>query len=190
MECRIPMCKLIDTKKLVSEWLCKRSAKKVQLQSLIGSLQFVAKCVKPGRVFIGRMLHVLRKLKRKNHKFSLTAEIKKDLLWWKNFLEKCNDITMIPEILWSKPDLVLSTDACLVGCGGICKNEYFQAAYPPFIKEMNLSINALEMLTVTVSIKLWADRLSKKRIIIYCDNQVTVQAINTGRAKDKFLLKN
>ena len=57
------------------------------------------------------------------------------------------------EHMWSRPDDILATDACLEGCGGLCENVYFHTRYPDFIKCMNLCIHALEMLTVTVAIR-------------------------------------
>lgn len=190
MECRISSQRLLEIKELLNKWLGKKSATKVQLQSLIGSLQFIGKCVAPGRVFIGRMLETLRKLKCQYHKFKLKCEFKKDLLWWQRFLCKYNGISIIPEQLWCKPDKVLSTDACLEGCGGVCENEYFHVMYPEEIKRQKLSINALEMLTVTVALKLWSKNLHGKRLLIYCDNLMCVNAINTGKVKDSFLLLN
>ena len=190
MECRITDARLAEIKQLILSWLGKKFATKVELQSLIGSLQFVAKCVRPGRVFIGRMLHVLGKLKNQHHKFDLKSEFRKDLCWWKQFLDVYNGVSLIPDVMWSKPDKIFATDACLQGCGGFCENEYFHAIYPTFIKSKKLCINSLEMLTVTVALKLWAHKLSGKKALIYCDNEVTVQAINSGKVKDSFLLKN
>ncbi|VDI43591.1 Hypothetical predicted protein [Mytilus galloprovincialis] len=43
------------------------------------------------------------------------------------------------------------------------------------------------MLTVVVCLKLWGTKLRGKRIIIKCDNQVTVTVINTGRSRNQFL---
>ena len=190
MECRISTERLLQTQNMITDWLTKKSATKVQLQSLIGSLHFVTKCVRPGRIFISRLLEVLRKLKKQHHRFKINSEFRKDLLWWQNFLYKYNGVSMIPDLLWCKPDTVLSTDSCLAGCGGVCGDEYFHAAYPEHIKKQNLCINALEMLTVTVALKVWSKKLTGKRVLIYCDNLVTVNAINTGKVKDCFLLQN
>lgn len=190
MECRVPSLRLSETKTLIATWLSKKYASKVQLQSLIGCLQFVGKCVRNARIFIGRMLATLGKLKRQKDKFKINNEFRKDLLWWDRFLEHYNGVSIIPDIYWSRPDKVLATDSCLTGCGGICGNEYFHATFPEFIKLQNMCINELEMLTVTVAIKLWAHKLAGKRLLINCDNEVTVTAINSGKVKDKILLDN
>ena len=52
--------RLQELHKLLQCWLSKTSASKKQTQSLIGVLQFMAICIKPGRVFMARLLNFLR----------------------------------------------------------------------------------------------------------------------------------
>ena len=52
----IPEEKLKEISLLVKIWLEKKSATRHQMESIIGKLKFVAQCVRPGRVFISRML--------------------------------------------------------------------------------------------------------------------------------------
>ena len=56
----IPPEKLTDIICLVKEWKGKKFCTKRQLQSLLGSLIYVHKCVKPARCFLNRMLETLR----------------------------------------------------------------------------------------------------------------------------------
>ncbi len=48
---------------LLKKWELKSSATKKEVQQLIGKLNFVAKCVRPGRIIISRMLEFLRGFK-------------------------------------------------------------------------------------------------------------------------------
>ena len=50
------------------------------------------------------------------------------------------------------------------------------------------NIACLELLTVGAAVKLWVKHLHNKRVVIYCDNEASVHAINHGRVKDKYLL--
>jgi hypothetical protein len=43
------------------------------------------------------------------------------------------------------------------------------------------------MLTVVVTLKAWGSNFSGKKIVINCDNLVTVRVINTGASRNKFL---
>ncbi|CAG2231697.1 unnamed protein product [Mytilus edulis] len=49
----------------------------------------------------------------------------------------------------------------------------------------NLHINALELLSVIVCLKLWGQR--GRKICIQCDNMVSVQVINQGKSRSRFL---
>ncbi|CAG2233744.1 unnamed protein product [Mytilus edulis] len=68
-----------------------------------------------------------------------------------------------------------------------CSKNIFHVEFPDAIVNEQLHINALEMLTVVVCLKLWGTKLRGKRIIIKCDNQVTVTVINTGKSRNQFL---
>ena len=56
----IPPEKLHQVTDMVNEWLAKETCTKRQLQSLLGLLLYVHKCVKPARAFLNRMLALLR----------------------------------------------------------------------------------------------------------------------------------
>lgn len=150
---------------------------------------FVAKCVQPGRVFISRLLEQLRKLGASHHRFRLSREFRKDLIWWQTFIKQFNGVSIILEELWACPDGLLSTDACPTGCGAICGREYLHSPFPTSILCQNLHINALELLGVVLTIRIWGPTLKGKRAQIYCDNVAAVAVINSGRSKDSFMLK-
>ena len=52
----VPDDKLGEIVPLIKEWQGKTRSTKVQLQSLIGKLQFVTKCVRQSRIFLNRLL--------------------------------------------------------------------------------------------------------------------------------------
>ncbi len=49
-----------ELRELLKTWESKVWATKKDVQKLVGKLNFVAKCVRPGRIFISRMLEFLR----------------------------------------------------------------------------------------------------------------------------------
>ena len=69
----IPPEKLADISRAVHQWLTKDVASKRQLQSILGLLLYVHKCVKPARVFLNRMLELLRSAQERQ-KILLTPE--------------------------------------------------------------------------------------------------------------------
>lgn len=89
---------------------------------------------------------------------------------------------------WSRADQIFSIDYCLTGCGGWMNGRYFHCSFPDFLLSENLHMNLCEMLTVVVALKASGSNFSGKKIVIHCDNLVTVRVINTGASRNKFLV--
>jgi hypothetical protein len=52
--------RVVEISLLVQSWLRKKKASLKELQSLLGKLHFISSCVRPGRVFVNRLLSWLR----------------------------------------------------------------------------------------------------------------------------------
>ena len=66
----------------LDQWKCfKKVATKKEIQPLVGKLQFIAKCCKPGRCFLSRMFAALKRLRRPCYKIHLNSEFRKDIEW-------------------------------------------------------------------------------------------------------------
>ena len=72
--------RLAEIASLLEHWKTRKKCKKRELQSLIGKLQFVAKCVPPGRLFICRLLDMLRKYKSGHHYVTLNREFHRHIM--------------------------------------------------------------------------------------------------------------
>jgi hypothetical protein len=178
--------RLIEIKELTKSWLGREFATVKEVQSIIGKLNFVAKCVKPARLFICRMLNFLRSMPKKG-KTRISADFTDDIKWWLRYLPRFNGISLISYETWSQPDQLIASDACLVGCGATCGKEFFHSEFPSFIVAECLHINALELLSLVVAIRLWAGNLKGKMLTVLCDNEATVWVINTGKTRDTFM---
>lgn len=141
----------------------KRATPKSSLQSLVGKLVFVSKCVRQSRVFIARILN-------------LNSEFRKGIQWWCRFLRVYNGVSMITANNCSSRGEVFTTDACLTGCGGLCARSYIHAEFLEFISIQNLDINSLERLTIVVALTLWGHLWRGLRLTVRCDNEVAVTA--------------
>ena len=49
------------------------------------------------------------------------------------------------------------------------------------------TIAHLEMLNLVVSLRLWVSRWGGKKLQVFCDNQNTCVALQTGRSRDRFM---
>ncbi|VDI21536.1 Hypothetical predicted protein [Mytilus galloprovincialis] len=153
MTLEVTPARLTEILALVNAWLFKSKVFRKEVQSLIGKLNFIASCVKPGRIFISRILNFLREFVSDDQCLELSEEFKKDIFWRSEFLLIFNGISILSLEEWTEPDQFFSCDACLSGCGGISSSQYFHCAFPSFIIKQNLHINSLELLTVIVCFK-------------------------------------
>ena len=99
-------------------WSNKRSCKKNQLQSLLGSLLYITKCVRHARYFLNHMLQVLRD-HADSSRVLLDTKFHKDLNWFSTFLTSFNGVTMY-DIRPISGHIYL--DVCLTGLGGSFQN--------------------------------------------------------------------
>ena len=179
--------RLTEIEALLQQWLTRRTTTKSVLQSLVGKLVFVSKCVRQSRVFISRILRLLRTVQFNHHHVNLTGDFRKDILWWCKFLREYNRVSMISTAAWSSPGELFTTDACLSGGGGICNDQYFHVDFPDVISAQSLDINCLELLTIVVALQLWGHRWTGLRLTVRCDNAVAVMVLNSGRCRNSFL---
>ena len=89
----IPPEMLEQVNNTVHQWLSKHVVTKRQLQSLLGLLLYVHKCVKPARFFLNRMLDLLRS-SHETTKVTLTEDFRRDLRWFANFLPFYNGVSL------------------------------------------------------------------------------------------------
>ena len=184
MTMSVPPSRLAEITSLLASWRIRKSCTKTALQSLVGKLMFVAKCVRQSQIFVSRILDVLRSIQSPTHHVRLTAEFRKDIRWWQLFLPLYNGVSVIPTSPWSAPVEVFATDACLSGCGGLSSTEYFHSPFPSFVSSVCSAIHHPELLTVMVAVRLWGQRWHGRRIQLFCDNDAVVSVINTGRTRD------
>ena len=152
-----------------------------QLQSLLGSLLYIHKCVKPARYFLNRMLETLRNISNPA-RVHLSDDFKRDLAWFDKFLPQYNGVSMY---VYRRTDAVLELDTCLTGLGGRLDNLVYHL---PIVRGFaNLDIVHLEMVNIVMALCLFARFWSGTRVLVKCDNDAVVKVLNAGKARDPFL---
>ena len=117
----IPYSKLMQIKEELALFSTRRRAIKRQLQSLIGLLNWAASVVFGGRVFLHRLMDVLRTLNGKKDRVRLSAEILKDIHWWITYINNFNGKSVV---LDNKPITCVYTDACNTGGGAVFGSDW------------------------------------------------------------------
>ena len=155
------------------------------LQSLLGSLMFIHKCVRPSRFFVNRLLEALRNVSTNTVKVS--QDMKRDIMWFINFLPKFYGVTTY------KHDNIpythtLEIDACLRGLGGVWNNNVFACQLTDqLVRDSNLNITHYEMLNIIVVLNVWGVHWKNKKVQIKTDNMAVVDICRSGYARDKVL---
>ena len=106
--------------------------------------------------------------------------MREDIHWWLKFAHEFNGVALIPDTDWSSPDHWVSSDSCLTGGGGFSEGKFFHWQYSKKLLVKALDINQLECLNVVMCLKLWGNKLARKKVDLLCDNTATVEAINSG----------
>ena len=112
-------------------------------------------------------------------KTSLTNEAKKELEWW----IKNAGIDVFP-LLNEKAVVHMETDASLKGWGAVCENEKTGGRWKK--TEMEMHINALELLAIEFALLSFSNIVKNKHVKILCDNTCAVTYIrNMGGSKSE-----
>ena len=127
MEARLPEDKLVRISQLLHSFSARRSARLVDLQSLIGTLQFACKVVVPGRTFLQRMINLNRGVPSRFHHIRLNKQFQRDITMWKVFLTQWNGRAFFLEsFVTSSSDLELYADAASsIRFGGYFNGKWF-----------------------------------------------------------------
>ena len=182
----IPVDKLEKAVNLIDSILTKKSGKVTlsQLQKVCGFLNFLGRCVIPGRAFTRRLYAYTANDKLKPyHHIRVNGEMRADLHMWLTFLRHpsvfCRPFLDFSHILVADEIDMFSDASGKIGMGALCGSEWmFQIWNPSFIAKYKPSIEYLELFGVTAAVLTWIHQFKNKRIILFCDNQSVVDMIN------------
>ena len=163
----------------------------LQFQKLTGILNFLCKCIVPGRAFLRRLyLSNIEHLKQHHH-VRVTKENKLDLQTWRFFLSQPSAFyrNFIQPDLHTAEVLDMYSDASRnfrLGFGAYCGSEWSYGQWDEsFCKEKQPSIEYLELFAVLVGVLNWLKLFKNMKIILFCDNEAVVNMINNSSSKCK-----
>ena len=178
----VPVKKLQVIKDMCNQWGTKAICTRKELQSVLGSLLYVAKCVKYARFFLNRMLALL--LGNTGSKIiKITKEFKQDLNWFQRFLLVYNAVSFFNYT----PSKSVHLDACPSGLGAFFDNQVYAMTLPSSWQDVNIVYT--EMVNILVALKVWHIQWSGHKVLVKCDNQAVVSVLTTGKSRDSTLAK-
>ncbi|MPC72188.1 hypothetical protein E2C01_066485 [Portunus trituberculatus] len=101
----------------------------------------------------------------------ITDEIRKDLTWWITELE-----TQDRKIFRKAPEIEMFTDASNLGWAGCLSGHVTNGRWGP--EEIDLHINARELLAILFTLKAFTHLLSSLYIKVMCDNTTAINYVN------------
>ena len=187
MSMRLPSDKLQGFRRELQGFLLRKRASKRQLQMIAGKLSWAAGVVRGGRVFLRRIFDQISFLKHASHKAVISPEMRKDLLWWFQFLETFNGRSTV---LNKQPLFSVFTDACDDAAGGSFGLDWFYFNWNQDLPEASfLHINEKEILAVVLAAQRWAKLWVNRRIVLQSDNMTVVSSLNRGTCKNKLVMQ-
>ena len=183
---RIPGEKMSEILELLQFWTNKTHCSVRELQSLAGPLNFASRCVKSGRIYLSRILNFLRTMNNVGT-YRIPRDTQLDILWWKEFFPLYNGVSLMMNSEWTEADQLIASDSCLTGGGAYTNNQFVHFQFPEIVLKKCKHINQLECVTLVVAIAKWAPLFRCSKLLVNCDNQVTVQCINSGFSRNKVL---
>ena len=190
----IPVEKVTKAKNMINYVLNKKSKKItiLELQRICGFLNFIGKCIIPGRAFTRRLYSILgknHKLKSYHH-IHITREMRSDLQTWHEFVQHQTIFARPFMDFWGLRDaeeLDLYTDASKnssLGFGGWCSGSYFYSPWDrAFIEKCDPSIEFLELFALVAGALAWTHRFRNSRIILFTDNDSVKNMVNNTSSK-------
>lgn len=182
---RLPKDKLDALLLLLVSWLKVKKCTKKELLSLIGSLSFACKVVKPGRIFLRRLIDLSVTVKSLHHHIDVDKESRKDIIWWHRFVKEWNGISLLHGPSVSSDELKLFTDASSLGIGGYFGGKWFSVP----LKKSHENIAFLELLAIVAAILTWSEFFENKEILLYTDNKAIVDIWCSGSCKHRDIMK-
>ena len=155
----IPQDKLIKA----SNWVCyflnkkKKKATVLEFQKLCGILNFLCRCIVPGRTFL-RRLYLTNDNLKPHHHVKISEENRLDLMVWKEFLAQQDSFyrPFMDTVALNAEQIDMYSDASgnfELGFGALCGPEWSYGQWnKSFCEKYKPSIEYLELFGVTVAV--------------------------------------
>ena len=183
MEASLDAGKLHDLRELLKVWEKKTAATIEELQSLTGTLNWVTRVIRPGRSYIRRIITFhTEKSRISAGPHTLSADVKADIEWWRNFAPQWNGVSMLYQVEWMNDahKIELTTDACEAGYGAMWNNawiagtwneEQIQLSRNYARGKMTRSMPFLELLALVLAAATWGKYWKTRKVIFWTDCQ-------------------
>lgn len=186
---------------ILSDWMKKSQASIRELQSLIGVLNFCCRVIRPGRVFLRRLInwcvHLSHKYKRfpETKPHPISDSVKRDINWWLTYVNSFNGkVSIYPTVWCTDADKCIATDAGKNGYGAVFGNQWFHGVWTAEEEAQAKrsdrdSMPFKELHTLVRAAATWGAKWSGMNIVFHLDCQPMVFAVEKGGSRDPEIMQ-
>ena len=171
MEVPIQIEKVQKLLSQIHKTLEQKSIKLQDLQSLIGSLNFMCRAIAPGRAFLRRLINATCGVTKPFYHVHINSGMQHDLHTWLDFFQTFNGVSCFNDRFWcSNADVSLYTDSTAGfgnGFGAYFQGSWCQGWWPDewFTSGITKDITVLELFPILVCVHIWGHQLAHKKIL-------------------------
>ncbi|CAG9132569.1 unnamed protein product [Plutella xylostella] len=177
----LPREKLFKLQGCLEKFLVAPAWSPLDLQKLVGWLNFASFIVPYGRINFRSLLTLMQRAVREGISVAPTAQAVVDLQWWMNHFKEVSEIWLQP------PTHFIVTDASDVGWGAYVDGHYLQG--PWLAQETSFRANRKELLAISFVLQNMAQVFADKTILVQSDNQTALAYLrNQGGTRSESLL--
>ena len=182
MTLSVPAEKLREVIQAAQETAVKKRVTRKQMDSVIGKLLHISKCIRHARIFVARLLEATRG-ERKAH-IPVSEDIISDLEWFASFAKQWNGIALMDRGRSTRDISVSVTPTGIAGTDGTVAYEGQVAPVGDGAKKQY----ELEAINVLVAIKtLTSRRDAGGKVTVHCQDESVVEALRTGRGRNSLM---
>ncbi|CAJ0941279.1 unnamed protein product [Ranitomeya imitator] len=181
MEFRLPQDKIAKLQELIAGCLAVGKVTLVQMQSLLGSLNFACKVMPMGRIFSRRLILATKGVKLPHHRIRITAQLRSDLIIWQRFLFSYNGKTCCQEDKCDSDSLGLRLDTVdAVGFSVSFRDQTCADTWPEswVTRAWTQDSVLLELFPLAAAMELWGQFLGNKRVCLRLKSDKVTHALN------------
>jgi hypothetical protein len=185
----VPPARVAALRTVLPDWIQRTHATKRELQSLIGVLSFCCRGVRFGRAFLRRLIDLTTTLPYQESVAELTPDMQADVAWWQKFaFTEWQGVSYLMDptpIELARMAAFSYADSCGEECAAGVGDDWFSYAFTPEQRGWHIGIK--ELFTCIALCKTFGGRLRGRVLVIPCDNESAVAAIQATRAKDPLM---
>lgn len=182
MSIKMPEEKILATQREISKATASRTISKKKLQSIVGKVQHLGKCVPPARLFIARLLEALRG--NPDDQINIHQEMSRDFQWLLSFLKVWNGRSILKDPHAHKHIWVFTNETSMAAWDG--ESGYEMPTIMPDPTSPHFHREVLNVLLAMSNIIQQDSAGTTVRITL--QSQQVAEFLTTGRVKDTMVL--